>query len=207
MDCIILAAGASKRMGRPKLHLPFGHTTILGATVEAALGAGVRVIVVGRPDDALIEAYARPGRVLVAVNRNPERGMLSTLRAGIAIATDPCERGFFFILADMPLVRTSTYELLLASKRSTPLVATCGGRRGHPVFLPPALARRVLALPDSANLRALIDAAEPLFIETGDEGTVLDIDRPDEYEFAAALLAAGLSPPGRRDQPFLYSSR
>ena len=193
-DCIILAAGASRRMGVPKLHLPFGGSTVLGATVDAALGAGLRIIVVGRREDPLLEDYARPGRVLVAVNPEPERGMLSSLHAGLALSACPRdpERGFFFIPGDMPLVKASTYESLLASPRSGPVIATFRGRRGHPVFVPPALVHEVMSLPHRGNLRALIDASSPIFVDTSDEGTVTDIDLPDEYESAAARLADSL---------------
>jgi molybdenum cofactor cytidylyltransferase len=194
-DCIVLAAGASTRMGGRKLHLPFGRSTVLGATVDAALAAGLRVIVVGRPDDSLLEAFAIPGRVLLAINPEPDRGMLSSLRAGLVLsaqARNPAH-GFFFIPADMPLVKTSSYEALLARRHVGPVIATFRGRRGHPVFMPPALSDAVLALPNDGNLRALIDASKPLFVETDDEGTVTDIDYPYEYESATALHAEGIS--------------
>ena len=94
----------------------------------------------------------------------------------------------------MPLVRAGSYELLIASMRGGPVIAAFRGRRGHPVLVPPALSEAVQRLPIDGNLRALIDASEPLFVETDDEGTVTDIDLPDEYESASARLEVGLSP-------------
>ncbi|HUX40745.1 MAG TPA: NTP transferase domain-containing protein [Rectinemataceae bacterium] len=201
VDCIVLAAGASSRMGRPKLHLPLGASTVLAATVDAALGAGLRVIIVGRPDDPLIVGYARPRRVLIAINPKPERGMLSSLRVGLAFeerevpegAPLASRQGFFFVPGDMPLVGTSTYKSLLRARHEGPVIATFRGRRGHPVFMPEALRAAVLALPYEGNLRALIDASGPLFVETDDEGTVTDIDLPAEYESAAARRAEPFS--------------
>ncbi len=212
-DCIVLAAGASRRMGRPKLHLPFGGASVLASTIESALGAGLRVIIVGRPDDALVETHARPGRVLLATNPDPERGMLSSLKAGLALAArsardrgtataegqeaaaeaqEGSASGFFFIPGDMPLVRSSTYQLLLNMPSGGPLIASFRGRRGHPVLMPASLREAVLALPDEGNLRALIDASGPRLVETDDEGTVTDLDLPAEYESAAARLAQSL---------------
>ena len=190
-------------MGRPKLHLPFGRSTVLGAAVEAALGAGLRVVVVGRKEDKFIASYAIPGRVLVAINPEPERGMLSSLHAGLDLAANALEarspwakgevlrhfRGFFFAPGDMPLIRASTYESLLAASENRPAIAAFRGRRGHPVFIPAALSRALRALPDDGNLRSLIDASRPILVETADEGTVTDIDVPMDYELAVAQPA------------------
>lgn len=182
-------------MGRPKLHLPLGSSTVLASTVDAALRAGLRVIIVRKPDDPRVETYAVPDRVLVAINPEPERGMLSSLRAGLALAeeTRSAAGAFFFIPGDMPLVRTSTYELLLAVGHDGPLIAAFRGRRGHPVFMPAGFRAALLGLPDDGKLRDLIDAADPRLVETGDEGAVTDIDLPDEYEKAAALATKILS--------------
>jgi molybdenum cofactor cytidylyltransferase len=183
-------------MGRPKLHLPLGSSTVLASTVDAALRAGLRVIIVRRPDDPGVETYAVPDRVLVAINPEPERGMLSSLRAALALAEESRSAAgdFFFIPGDMPLVRTSTYELLLEVEHEGPLIAAFRGRRGHPVFMPAGFRGAILGLPDDGKLRDLIDAAGPRLVETGDEGTVTDIDLPEEYERALALATKILSP-------------
>ena len=179
-DCIVLAAGASVRMGRPKLHLPFGSSTVLGSGIEAARAAGLRVIVVGRTDDESLARYAGDG-VILARNPDPARGMLSTLRVGLELVAS--ER-FFFIPGDMPLVSPGTYALLLEGERSSPAIPTFGGRRGHPVLLPAGLIPAILGLGEDERLRDLIDAASPRFIETRDPGVLSDIDLPADYERA-----------------------
>jgi len=189
-DCIVLAAGASSRMGRPKLHLPFAGRTVLGTTVARAREAGLRVIVVGRLGDAALDALEAEG-ILVARNPNPEAGMISSLRAGLAFLG--AER-FFFIPGDMPLVSAATYQQLLETRHPGPVVAACGGRRGHPVLLPATLAQAIRELPEGRRLRELLDEAGCLLVETDDPGTIADIDLPLDYELA---LAASRLPSSR----------
>ena len=132
LDCVVLAAGASTRMGRAKIHLPLSGTTVVGATVAHALEAGLRVIVVARADDAAIDALAGP-RVLVVRNLDPERGMLSSIREGVReVRSDR----FFFIPADMPFPGPGIYRSLAGIEARGPLIPTCAGRRGHPVLMP-----------------------------------------------------------------------
>ena len=173
-------------MGRPKIHLPLGGKTVLGLAIEAPLAAGLRVIVVGRPEDPLLESYAIEGRVVVARNPDPERGMLSTLRAALAKLE---AESFFFMPGDMPFVSPRTFTLLLERARGAPAIPTCGGRRGHPVLLPSRLAPAILDLGEGASLRDFLDSAAPLFVETGDRGILNDIDLPADYR--RALDAVG----------------
>jgi molybdenum cofactor cytidylyltransferase len=179
-DCVILAAGFSTRMGRPKLHLPFGSSTILGTTIDGALAAGCRVIIVGRVEDEALEGYASE-RVLVERNPAPERGMISTLRVGIARVETA---RFFFIPGDMPLVRATTWERLLSMETGLPVIPVAEGRRGHPVLLPSALIPDILGLPEGTYLKSLIEAASPLLLEVEDPGILADIDDPAAYEAA-----------------------
>lgn len=188
VDCVILAAGASTRMGRPKLHLPFALSTILGTTVDTALRAGCRVIVVGRPGDGSLAALSSD-RVLVAWNPCPDEGMISTLWAGLEYVL--AER-FFFVPGDMPLVSPATWKLLLATRSDGPVIPTFRGRRGHPVLMPSSLIPAILALEAGLTLKVLIAASGPVLVETCDEGVVTDIDDPVGYEAALAGLHSTL---------------
>jgi molybdenum cofactor cytidylyltransferase len=177
LDCVVLAAGASTRMGRPKLYLPFAGLTIVGTTVANALAAGLRVIVVGRPGDERIGELFGP-RVLVVRNPDPGRGMLSSIREGVKWVR--AER-FFFIPADMPFPGPELYRALASSEAAGPVIPTCGGRRGHPVLMPSSLIASILALPDDKPLKALIAESGPTFVELGDEAILRDIDTEEEY--------------------------
>ncbi len=177
LDCVVLAAGASTRMGQAKLHMPFGGGTIVGTTVANALAAGLRVIVVGRPEDERIGGLSGP-RVLVVRNPDPDRGMLSSIREGVSHV-----RGgrFFFIPADMPFPGPEVYLALARSDAAGPVIPTCGGRRGHPVLMPSSLIASILKLPDDKPLKSLITDSGPTFLELGDEALLRDIDTAEEY--------------------------
>ncbi|MEI6877388.1 MAG: NTP transferase domain-containing protein, partial [Spirochaetota bacterium] len=139
-------------MGRPKLHLPFARSTILGTTVAVARRAGCRVIVVGRPGDEFLAGLSADG-VLVARNPRPDEGMISTLRAGLGFVL---ASRFFFLPGDMPLVAPTTWELLLGTYSDGPVIPTFRGRRGHPVLMPSSLIPAILALEAGLPLKVLI---------------------------------------------------
>jgi molybdenum cofactor cytidylyltransferase len=174
-------------MGKPKLHLPFGESTLLRTTVAAALAGGCcPVIVVGRSDDENLDELAS-GRIIVVRNKDPLRGMLSSLREGLALVRS---EGFFFIPGDMPMVAATTYELLGGHFGAGPVIPTYSGRRGHPVLMPSSLIPALLALPQDLPLKVLIEASGPLFVETEDPGVLRDIDDPESYRAAILALSA-----------------
>jgi molybdenum cofactor cytidylyltransferase len=185
-DCIVLAAGASTRMGRPKLYLPFRGLTLVGATVANALAAGLRVIVVGRPEDERLGELSGP-RVLVVRNPDPSRGMLSSIREGVRHVTSG---RFFFIPADMPFPGPDIYRALARCGATGPVIPTCRGLRGHPVSMPSSLIGPILSLPDDSPLKTLIAGAGPSFLELGEEAILRDIDTPRDYEAASAPICS-----------------
>jgi molybdenum cofactor cytidylyltransferase len=181
LDCILLAAGASTRMGRPKLSLPFGSSTILGAAIANALAAGLRVILVARPDDLFALGRAGP-RVELAINPEPDRGMLSSLVRGIALSRS--ER-FFFMPADMPFVGPGIYRELAGYAPDSPVLPSFSGKTGHPVLLPSSLIPAILDLAQEVPLKSLIAAADPIYAEVGEDSILRDIDTVEEYARAS----------------------
>jgi molybdenum cofactor cytidylyltransferase len=82
---ILPAAGASRRMGRPKLLLPFNGGPLVAGVVNALLGGGVEeIVLVTAPEDEDLRGWARRSGIESAVNPDPGRGMLSSIREGIA---------------------------------------------------------------------------------------------------------------------------
>jgi len=180
-DCVVLAAGASRRMGQSKLYLPFGGGTLIEATVGGALEAGLRVIVVVRPEDSRI-ADLLGSRASIVRNPDPERGMLSSLREALRLVS---AQRFFFIPADMPFVCGITYRTLAAIDADGPVIPTSGGRRGHPVLMPSSLIPAIASLPDEVPLKTLIAASRPTYVELADDSVLRDIDTAEEYAEAA----------------------
>ena len=187
---IILAAGASSRMGRPKALLPIGDDTFVTRVCRTLLEAGVDdlIVVAGDERTAVAEAVAGAGLpVRIVENPRREEGQLSSVLAGLAVADRPGVDAVLVHLVDAPLVRPDTVRAVLdAFRRShAPVVRpSVGGRHGHPVLF----ARRVFddlrRADPSVGAKAVVrahaeDAAD---VHVDDEGACHDIDTPEDFE-------------------------
>lgn len=203
---VLPAAGASRRMRRSKLLLPFGGTTLAGASAAALRDAGVDpIVLVAAPGDLALQEWARAEGLQLAVNPDPGRGMLSSIQEGVAALGGGAElarRGWTLLVspADLPRLRSATVTLLLARMREAgaPLaVPVYGGRRGHPLAVAPALIPEIAILDPDVGLRQLRErhAAAALELPVDDPGTVQDVDTPEEYERLAGAPPGGDGPP------------
>lgn len=168
-------------MGRPKLLLPFRDSTILGSVIDALREGGVsEIVLVVAPGDEALQAWGAEAGVRVAINPEPERGMLSTILEGIAEAGD--KEPLVVCPADLPALLPSTVRKVLAE--SSPLaVPAYRGRRGHPLTISPELIPEVRTLHLDVGLRELLGRhPERLrIVEVDDPGCVRDVDTPEEY--------------------------
>lgn len=184
---LLPGAGTSRRMGRPKLLLPYRDGTLVGAVVQALRGGGVsKIVLVTSPGDEDLRAWAREAGVLTAVNPDPGRGMLSSIREGVAALG---EIGEILLVspADLPALRAETVAALVQRMEETgaPLaVPVYQGKRGHPLAIAPALIPEIGTLDPDVGLRQLRDRHEDrlLEMEVEDAGVVVDVDTPEEYE-------------------------
>jgi molybdenum cofactor cytidylyltransferase len=182
---IILAAGASSRMGSPKALLDYRGETFIQRLVRVLSAVCDPVIVVlGYHADALRPAV--PDATIV-VNPAPERGQLSSLQTGLA-ALPPDAEGFLFTPVDSPAVEIATVERLAAAFRQRDpaaqlVIPRYQGKRGHPVFATRAIANELSALPLTAQARDVIHAhvADTLYIDVDDAGILTDIDDREAY--------------------------
>lgn len=179
---IILAAGESRRMGRPKAFLPFRGGTFLS---EIARTLGERcstvIAVFGYDATRLIE-MARPFGVQAVENPDYPLGMLTSLQAGLRAISSGCD-AVLFTLVDHPAISRSTIDALLRS--GAPIaIPRFQGRRGHPVLIRRAICDEFLLEPPQSKVRDVIDrhAAGIDYIETSDPGISDDIDDPALYE-------------------------
>ncbi|MCW5982574.1 MAG: nucleotidyltransferase family protein [Bryobacteraceae bacterium] len=185
---IILAGGASRRMGSPKALLPIGEETFLDRLIGALLPHCAPVIVVvGAHVDAIRRGAARATEVQFVANPDPERGQLSSLQCGLT-AAPPDAEAVMFTPVDYPLVLPSTIAALAralddASPHASVIVPVHDGKRGHPVCVRRELIAALLALPPEATARDVIRANEDrtLRIEVNDPGILRDIDDPEAY--------------------------
>jgi molybdenum cofactor cytidylyltransferase len=193
LPAIILAAGESSRMGRPKALLATpGGRPFVAAIVRAFAAAAVTdiVIVTGRDDEAIAEAIARdapPVRPAFVRNPDPSRGQLSSVWAGMDAALAGGADGLLVTLVDVPLVSPSVIARVLEAWRTTraPIVRPAiGSRHGHPVVFDASVFEELRRAPLDAGAKAVVraHAAEVLDVPVTDAGCLVDVDTPAEYE-------------------------
>jgi molybdenum cofactor cytidylyltransferase len=177
MTILILAAGASRRMGTQKLLLPIDGLPLIERTIAAAAAWPV-VVVAG--DEV---AYALGATTLCIVrNASPERGMAHSLALGNAVIPDG--EPIAVLLADLPDITADAIAAVIDAYDDTVdvVVPRCGDQFAHPVVFGPLARRGIPALPDGDTIKRLRD--DPRLrrrsVEVGRCG-LTDIDTPDEY--------------------------
>ena len=137
---IILAAGSSRRMGRPKQLLYVGGKPLLELIVNQANASGLdEVLVVLGAEANQIRERVDFGRAFVIINRDHATGMASSLRAGIAALDDEIDRAVV-ILGDQPAVTSSMLDEIVDLQESSGLPAAALSFDGllHPPVCSPA---------------------------------------------------------------------
>ena len=184
VSAVLLAAGLSRRMGRPKQLLLLNGKPAIRCCTEALLAAGVSdiVAVLGTGSEGAARALAG-FPVSFAYNTDPESDMAGSVRAGLRRVSDS-STGVLVCLADHPLVLPETMIAVIDAHRIDPrmiVVPRFEGRRGHPTLFPKPALRE---LSSGATLRDVIAHHCDLvrLVEVADEGVVLDMDTPDDYE-------------------------
>jgi molybdenum cofactor cytidylyltransferase len=189
-SAIILAAGESRRMGRPKAFLPFRGGTFLSA-IAGTLGQRCSpVIAVFGFDAQRLIGLARPLPVQTVENPDYPFGMITSLQAGLRIVPNESDT-VLFTLVDHPAISLSTLDALLRSKAPI-AIPRFENRRGHPVLVRREIFEEFLREPRDAKVRDVIDrhAADIAYIEVGDPGISDDIDDPALYEELLAREAS-----------------
>jgi CTP:molybdopterin cytidylyltransferase MocA len=190
-SAIVPAAGSSTRMGRPKLLLPYRDTTVAGALLDSLRAGGVeRIVLVAAAGDALLQELARSAGVELAINERPERGMLSSILAGLealggAEAIEASARPLLVTPGDLPAIVPGTVrELIEALDRGpAPLaVPAYRGKRGHPIAIASSVVRDLPGLDPTIGLRQLLDRHPVLELAVDDAAVITDVDTPADYE-------------------------
>ncbi|MDT8900522.1 nucleotidyltransferase family protein [Anaeroselena agilis] len=193
---VVLAAGGSRRMGRPKQLLPLAGRPLVWHVAAAACRsvAGEVLVVTGAEQTAVKAAVAcLPAKVIP--NQSWREGQASSLKAGLN-AVSPSARAVIFLLADQPLVTPELIDSLAAAWRAgggSIVAPVAGGRRGNPVLFDLGRWLQPLtALAGDAGARTVI-AANPdqlTAVPVVDEAMFFDVDTPDQYEEIKRLYKA-----------------
>jgi molybdenum cofactor cytidylyltransferase len=194
---ILLAAGASRRMGKSKQLLPILGEPALVFCLKRILAGGITtvVVVVGHHRSALLPLLSDLP-VSVAVNDQPDSQMAESVRAGLAALPGDIT-GILVALADHPLVLPSTYALLRRQHELQPkriIIPTCRGRGGHPTLFPaPLLAGQ--EPPQPLNQIIHQHSGEVVRLPVSDPGVVMDMDCPEDYHRLLSLVAGQIPCP------------
>ena len=184
---ILLAAGASSRMGELKPLLQYRGKIVLAACCTYLLNGGVSNVVVVLGDQAEVIQPAVPldTRIRVAWNPTHAKGQLSSLQFGLGLLP-PETIAVVVTLVDHPAIASDTVGALLQAFRKSgkPIVIpTFGGRRGHPVLFARAVFGELLQAPPEQGAKAVVrrDPGRVALVPVSDEGVLLDVDVPEAY--------------------------
>ncbi len=183
---IVLSAGASTRMGRPKALLAAGDRTFIRRILDTLRAAGVpeAVVVVRAGQEQVIVEVEASGFGRTVLNPRAEEGQLSSLIAGLDAIDRPGVDGVLVTLVDVPLIGAAAVRTLLerAAASAAPVVrAVHQGRHGHPVIFKRQLFDALRRADPAAGAKAVVRAVQVEDVETGDPGVVEDVDTPEEY--------------------------
>jgi len=179
---IILAAGASSRMGTPKALLDYRGETFLNRLIRV-LGTVCDPVIVALGYHAEEIRAGAHGRARFAVNPDPSRGQLSSLQAALAEVPADAE-GFLFLPVDCPAAEPETVRQIVDAFQSTNsllVIPQHEGRRGHPVCAHRELIAEFLALPPTAQAKEVVRRHPAHYVDTQDPGVLSDIDDPNAY--------------------------
>jgi len=193
---IILGAGASSRMGRPKLLLPWGKVSIAGHLIhqwQELRAAQIALVCAAGDEDLQAEldrlGFPKQDRIF---NPSPERGMFSSIQCAARWSGwKPQLTDWVIALGDQPQMRSETLRALLDFKAAHPdriCQPSFNGRARHPVILPRT---EFELLKDTCveNLKLFLQSRAHVVSLLGldDPGLALDIDRPGDYVQAVRL--------------------
>jgi molybdenum cofactor cytidylyltransferase len=184
---IILAAGQSRRMGQPKMLLPWGKLTVIEQVISTFLDAGIEeTLVVTGGMRELVEKVIEPYPVQKIYNSNYEAGeMLSSIQLGLSALSNQVEAALIS-LGDQPQVQESTVRIVCEAFQKSQarlVVPSFQMRRGHPWLVARSLWNDVLALKPPESPRDFLNehAAHIHYVGVETSSILADLDTPEDY--------------------------
>lgn len=190
----ILAAGESRRMGRPKALVPFEGLTfvehLLAATRHARVGT-VRVVLGSNAEEICAESKLNSDTIVV--NETWQQGQLSSIQAAIRSLPPGATDGLLLCPVDHPLVTLRLVSQLIAEFDSSGkliVLPTHLGRRGHPVIFRHTLYDELLSASPEVGARQVVWAHQDEIAEvaTDEAGVILNLNEPETVQKALESL-------------------
>ena len=186
---VILAAGASSRMGRDKALLPWRDGTFLSAAIRALQPATELVIVVAGANAANLAPIADADAAFLCVNPNPQQGQFSSLKVGLREVLNYGRDAAIVTLVDRPPAEVGTIGQIKAAFLSSDeniwaVVPDYQGRHGHPFAIGREMIEAFLSAPIHSSAREVEHASQSRirYLPVSDPLVVANVDTPEDFE-------------------------
>jgi len=179
---VVLAAGASRRLGQPKQNILLGGETLLERTVRIASLAGLDPVYVVVSQQQLPASLPS---ATILVNPEAAEGMASSIRTGILAAIRGGSQGAAILACDQPAV-TPEHLRAIVGDGTAVMASSYAGRKGVPAYFPASAFEQLLELRGDIGARNLISNASAIELANGD----LDIDTEKDLARAKTLYSA-----------------
>lgn len=190
---IILAAGESKRMGSPKMLLPFNGSTMMECVITNVAKSIVDkiVVVVGAERETLTQLAGKLN-VEYCYNENFKEGMLSSVQCGFRYLPSDC-KGSLVFQGDQPLITFDTINAVIngyASSEKGIVIPVFDKKRGHPILIDMKYRNDIDKLSPDKGLRSLAYRfpADVLEVDTYEPGILRDFDTYEQYKKGINLM-------------------
>ena len=186
VSAILLAAGESKRMGKPKQLMPLGKSTVLEQAIDNLLNSKVSkvIVVLGYRAEEMIKVVAiKP--VKIAINRAYHQGMGTSIVTGLNLVDDGAQ-AVMLALADQPFIDSETINRLIDESFNHDkgiAIPVYQGRRGHPIIFSMKYKGELLKLKGDIGGRQIIKQHpdDVLEVAVDSEGINIDINSLSDY--------------------------
>jgi molybdenum cofactor cytidylyltransferase len=186
---VILAAGASSRMGSDKALLPWRNGTFLSSAINALQAASDLVIVVAGHNQQSVAPTVYSNGAFLVTNRNPDDGQFSSLRVGLNEVLGRGRDAAIITLVDRPAPKVETIERLKQAFLAAPdhiwaVVPEFNSRHGHPFIAGREMIEAFLRAPATSNAREVEHAHQEhiLYLPVTDPLVAANVNTLQEFQ-------------------------
>lgn len=186
---VILAAGASTRMGQDKALLPWQGGTFLASAIRALQPVTELVIVVAGENEDNLAPIVNANAAFLVRNRFPEQGQFSSLQRGLEEVLNRGRDAAVVTLVDRPAPGVETIqmikdEFLQADDNTWAVIPEFNGRHGHPIVIGREMIDAFLRAPAGSNARDVEHAHQNhiRYLAVTDPNVILNVDTPEDFE-------------------------